>query len=514
MTDSNESRGEQSRASVGCAALFGLPFAGFGIMMGGVAIQEFQKHGVASIEPWFVLVFHIVFTAIGIGLPILAWKGDKAAQERLDKLAANADQLWMTREDWATGRIDHDASTGAKGLLFFTIVWNAISMPAAYGAITREFMAKGNNEVLVVLLFPLLGVGLIAATVYQFMKARRFGKSRFLMEQLPGTIGTVMRGIVVTGVKHAQAADAPFTVALSCFRRHVTGSGKNRRTSMTNLWMEEKQFKGKRRRDQPDALAVPIAFGIPADARATTLENPTDRILWRLDVRVEIPGVDYTAEFEIPVFRTPESPAVNAGIIDDGPIHDAFVTKEENVSTDAFTEQLGVRIMPLAGGGHEFKFNPARHVGSIVALTLFNLLWAGAIAFMVNKGAPKLFPIVFGFFQFVLVLAQLHMMTSMATITTARRSLRCKRGPFGFGSRKSFDAGKIAAITISSGMQSGNAQYWDLRLETRAGARHTLVTSVKNRRFIDWLANTITTDLGLAKSTIKFGGSTTEPTES
>ena len=415
----------------------------------------------------------------------------------------------MTREDWASGRIDHDATGTAKGIMGLAVFWNAISFPAAYGAITQEFIGNGKKEALIALIFPVIGLFIIWGAIYAWMQAKRFGKSRFVMERLPGTIGTVMRGIIVTGVDRALASSVPFTVKLTCYRRYVSGSGKNRRTSYANMWMDEKQFKAIARRDQPDHLAVPIEFAIPSDCQQTTLENKDNRILWKLEAKAAVPGVDYSSEFEIPVFRTPESPPAGDPVISEEPANDAFVASEIAAPEFARAAALsrGIRYQSLTSGGAEFRFAPMRNVGPVIGLTVMNVLCGASIWFMSTKGAPIFMPIIFGFFQLLLIYGLFTMTTSVAKITAARHAIRFVRGPFGFGKLKSVNADQVKKITISSGMQSGNTHYWDLKLQTNDNERHTLVTSIKDRKEAEWIAKTIAAAAGLPEEIVSVGKS-------
>ena len=57
------------------------------------------------------------------------------------------------------------------------------------------------------------------------------------------------------------------------------------------------------------AAGIPVAFAIPRDAMPSDPGNANDRVLWRLQVIGEVPGVDYSAAFEVPVFRTSASDA-------------------------------------------------------------------------------------------------------------------------------------------------------------------------------------------------------------
>ena len=50
-------------------------------------------------------------------------------------------------------------------------------------------------------------------------------------------------------------------------------------------------------------LLFPLQFKIPADAEETFfhLMGPTT---WKIEIKAKLPGVDFQAQFEVPVFRT------------------------------------------------------------------------------------------------------------------------------------------------------------------------------------------------------------------
>src|SRR5207244_4990305 len=49
---------------------------------------------------------------------------------------------------------------------------------------------------------------------------------------------------------------------------------------------------------------IPVMFQIPSDAAETNVSNMRDAIQWKLHAHADLPGVNYDAEFDVPVFRT------------------------------------------------------------------------------------------------------------------------------------------------------------------------------------------------------------------
>lgn len=49
-------------------------------------------------------------------------------------------------------------------------------------------------------------------------------------------------------------------------------------------------------------LDVSIFFNVPPDLPPTQLIPTDDRTLWKINITSEVPGVDYAAQFEVPVY--------------------------------------------------------------------------------------------------------------------------------------------------------------------------------------------------------------------
>jgi len=78
------------------------------------------------------------------------------------------------------------------------------------------------------------------------------------------------------------------------------------------LWETEQWADGRVRADGI-RLSIPVRFELPADQPPTTLP-PSDRgVVWVLAVTAEMDGLDYRAEFEVPVLPRSASAWIEAG---------------------------------------------------------------------------------------------------------------------------------------------------------------------------------------------------------
>jgi len=100
-------------------------------------------------------------------------------------------------------------------------------------------------------------------------------------------------------------------------------------------------------------MAIPFQFAIPYDAPETTLTGG-ERILWRVSVSAKTPGIGYHAEFEAPVFKTPDS--ARDFVLDETARQSwaAPFDPEEEIRREG-----RIRVERLAGKGRRWLFRPS-----------------------------------------------------------------------------------------------------------------------------------------------------------
>jgi hypothetical protein len=407
----------------------------------------------------------------------LVGKRRVAAIEALHE--AHVDTPWLWRPDWAAGRADDGTRATAWFAWGFAILWNLISFPSAFFAV-REAMQKGNHAALVALLFPLVGIGLLIWAVRSTLRYQRYGASRLDLTTLPGVVGHSLAGTV--RLSEPLRPEGGFRVSLTCLRQYVTGSGKNRSTSETIYWQEERQIPGV-------GATIPIAFAIPADARPCDDRNADDRVIWRLRVDADVPGVDYSSVFEVPVFRTAES---------DHP----RTASEESATRDPlapvqYRQPATSRIQVTSNRrGTEILFPAARNPGVAVGLTVFLLIWCVAIWACINFRAPIIFPIVFGLFGILLLVITLDAWLTVTRVTVEPGSVTVASGYLTTGGGKTITAGEIADVTPAITMQGGGTPYYSVMIVRKNGKKVSAGSAIRDKREAEWLAATLKKALG------------------
>jgi len=356
----------------------------------------------------------------------------------------------------------------------FAILWNLISIPSSVLAV-RAALSEGNRAALIALLFPAVGIGLLAWAARATLRRRRYGTSVLELETLPAAIGHALEGTVRTPAELRPAEG--FRVVLSCIRRVRTGSGRNRSTSESILWQEE-------RRVPAGGLGVPIAFALPSDAVPADPGRGDERTLWRLELSAEVPGVDYVSRFEVPVFRTAASalPRTEA---------EQAVAAAGAVRSD-YRQPPGSRIVASrTRRGTEVYFPAARNPGAAAGLTAFTLIWLGATWATIAFGAPLLFPIVFGAFGLLLLFLVLDQWLGVARVTADQTGVTAAKGWIVPRGERTVRAARSAEVKTKIGSQAGRTVYYDLVIVTAAGKRVTLAGGIADKREAEWLAATV-----------------------
>lgn len=210
-------------------------------------------------------------------------------------------------------------------------------------------------------------------------------------------------------------------------------------------------------------------------------------ILWYLDAATSVPGVDYGAQFEVPLFRTPDSDP------DFAPTRETEareVTREQ--SRSGSRESITVR--PGQRGGTEFYFAPARNVSVATALTVFTLIWSAITWFMMRQGAPIFFPIIFGLFDLFFLYAVLQLWFGMSKVLIESGQETVTSGFLWLGVSKNIPCSRVKDIELSIGMQSGGRSgtpYYNIELITNDQKKVSLGRSIRDKRQAEWLATTM-----------------------
>lgn len=474
----------QGPPGAGCLALFGLPFAGFGVFALVMVVREAQAGRLK--EAAGLALFGLVFSSVGFGLMAGAAYGRRRLQALAEKRARHPHQPWRWRDDWAVGEVRSTGGTKVVAFWIFTLFWNVVSSFVWF--VVPAELAKGRRAAWVAFLFPAVGLLMLFGAIQATLTWRKFGQARFRSKSLPATPGGILEGQIELNSRLA-AADG-LRLQLRCVRRESSGSGKHRRTTDRTLWEDEKILGPNLPEHRPFCTTIPVFFRLPPDQPESDRDDDLHRNLsWRLRASAKVAGPDLDVEFEVPVFKT-DAVAVPAATPDP--------TAKYQLQLDQLrlAGRSRIQIAETDTGAREFVFPAARNLGAALGGAGFTLVWTGVIWFLLHARAPLLFPIVFGLFELLLLwlCAELWLRSSRVVIspqqvTVSHRWLVLRRAT-------TIPAVDVTGITTRVGMTSGHRSYYDLRLNRRNGRPVTLGTAVPGKVEAEWLGREMTLALG------------------
>ena len=281
---------------------------------------------------------------------------------------------------------------------------------------------------------------------------------------------------------------------LTCFHRHIVpGTSKGGRSIREDiLWRDEQTVPPGTILTSPNASAVPVRFQLPANGTETKTDNLEDSFHWILTADASLPGVDYHDEFEVPVFRTKETPSADSAVTP------AAFSMTEVIPSEL--ERSGIRVRPSASGGTGFYFSAARNVGTAMGITAFFALFTGAVWLIHRFQAPLVFLAFFGLADVLLFVAVLQHWLGTATVTAGAGVMAVQREILGLGRTHRFPAAQLAGLRMKIGTQSGGRHgtpYYHLQMVLASGKERTLANDIRDKRQAEWLLAQMSTAAGL-----------------
>ncbi|MDP2226721.1 MAG: DUF3592 domain-containing protein [Moraxellaceae bacterium] len=427
----------------------------------------------------FYALFALVFGSVGAAL--IGWA---ILHKDKEPLPADAAEPWRLRPEWASPVLRADNKSGVWVLWGFALLWTALSLPVTF-AVPSE-LAKGNQAILIGLLFPLIGVGLVVSAIYASLAARKFGATVLTLDPYPGRIGGQVGGDIVAPVPFQ--ADLAFEVSLSCVRVHETGTGKNRRTSRSPHWQETRHLLG-----EPTAeghTRIWFSFATPADLPASE-DVSDDYTEWRLTAGAKLPGIDFDREWPLPVFVCADAAQNTAAAGMSAPLGSAPAVAVQSIPAQRMRAHLvhemaqaeaisGFSLLPTGGAAMDFR--AGRRWGTAVMLLLFGAIFAGAGVFLfsLDEIVPRyVMGPVFSLTGGGIFLGGLWSLGNRLRVEADSRSVRIRHWLFGIPvHRVECAPGDVRGLALSKGgtMTTGNKTtvYYGLELVLQDEKRHAI----------------------------------------
>ena len=437
----------------------------------------------------FKAMFGVVFGGVGFGLLVAGIWGAKTVRQEKQLRELHPAEPWKTRKDWASGRIRSSRWGPVVGMAFFSLIWNAISWTVA----AAFFFGDEDMPIWVVAIclgFPVIGLIMLGYTVYLAIGATRWSGSELELATLPGVVGGRLAGVIhaPAGLELAES----FLLTLTCFQKKTRSTSDGTETYEDAVWQADQEIVKTLGGEHAGKTVIPVGFTIPYE------QHPTDEdagFLWRLEVQAEMPGVDYRASFEVPVFKTEESSA-------EPPADESLL--EEYVAAPSFesaVSRAGGRLLSQTGYRSELVFPMGRNLGLALVITVFAAIWTGISVGLLYSDAPLLFKIVFPASDLLVLAMAAWMWLEKTSLSFGADGVDVQGGLLGMGKHRHFEPGQIKKVVAEpSGTRSGATVYQQVTLMTKIGDAEKLVSGIRRRSDAETIAAKIEELVGIARA--------------
>jgi hypothetical protein len=469
--------------------VFGLIFMAFGLAFasGFLFGAPSQVHG----NRWVGVLISAIFALIGGGVIGAGIYGNHKLKEQAAAEVSNPQSPWLWRKDWAASRAESKNRNSAFGLWAAAIFVNGIVFTLAASVVPQLLRTSGPKPFLV-LAFCVGGVILAGAAMRASIRRKRFGQTYFEFASLPFSPGRTLKGTI--HLRFNTIARHGLDLSLSCVRQVITGAGKNRSTLQSVLWQADKNVPQASLAPGPMGDAViPVEFSIPSDAYESNHDDPNDQVLWLLHAQADVPGVNYSDDFEVPVFRLTPSSASAAEptpiFLSDAQGATAPPAFQSDASDVAAPQNPKVVVSAGMDGRTEFYFPAFRNPSQILVLIFFTAVWTAIVYFLAHSKAPLFFTVVFGLFEIPLIYGLIRATLVSFRIQAGNGRIVRHRALVGIGGAREFPFSDIAQILpVTKAQQPGTPASYSLRLQMRNGEKATLVDMIDNRQEARWVA--------------------------
>ncbi len=417
----------------------------------------------------FKLMFTTIFGGVGFGLLAAAFYGRRAATHEANAKRDSPGEPWLWRRDWASGRIRSSGNALLGFVTFFAVCWNAMTWPVVLSVWGRGQQDSGPPWLLLAL-FPLAGFGVGCWAAYLWLQRLRWGVSEFEMVSTPGVIGGPLAGII--RAPRSMSPENGFVLRLACDKSTTTRSSDGSSTETETLWESEHTIFRDLATADGGSTMIPVKFLVPYE-RQSSGEN----IKWKLSVKAEMIGVDYAAEFEVPVYRTrTSSPDMTGAAV--RAQAEAGGEAAENLSIEAVVARLSAVLEEKMTDSRVIRFPMGRNRGMAAFLVMFAAVWGGVAYVVTVSEGPRLVAGGVGILAGLFGLLALGVCFATTRLEYGSRGVSWSHGWFGLGRRREVPRARILSISLDKlGTTHGETSHRHIVL-TDDAREHIVVNQV------------------------------------
>ncbi len=399
---------------------------------------------------------------------------------------AEVDQTWRSNPKWAGGQIVDDPRSGQAVMWAFVAIWNACVWPVAILILVRNDLSK-QPVALSILLLPLAGLLVAYGAFRQTLRHRRFGVSVLKLDSMPASPGTDVAGTITTP---SSFNDAAVQLHLFCTHRRITGSGEHQRTHESTLWEDEQEVRSKTAMGK-SGTSITFRFRLPANVPVSDIANSYDQRLWRISAKSQLPGMEYRAKFEIPVYRI----ATSSGAMEEESLEPLRPLAE---STHAKPAEPGITTTKRIDGGWDIHFAAGRNKGAAGIVALIGFIFAGAAVGLGYFAHSYLFGAILGLIALAMAVGLWQMLLAQTQVTVSRGTIKVRKWSPVHGSTREWSADQIENITFKITSQVGDKPYYSIRIHLKDGDAKSAGSGISSKRDTRWIVDRMRESLRLS----------------
>jgi len=374
------------------------------------------------------------------------------------------------------------------------IIWNAVTWFAIIKGGNNILRAFDENPIFYFfVLFPFIGIGVVISAIRQTLAWYKFGKTPVTLSPLPGQVGGHCAGYIgfpisEKGAKHAQ-------LSLSCIRSYITRDSQGRSSQREKaVWQDRITLKPEKYGRKK--MRLNFVFNPPAHLPATEPESD-DYHLWRLHIKIPLPGIDFDRIFELPMEK-----ATGQSIV----THQHNTLQSSEVVERQDTELGLIPKLRKTASGSQFYYGYGRSKGMAIALVTFGLFIAvfghfffdGFLDFL--PATTGLMAIYVGLLALALFLLGLFLISNSLTVEVSLKGVRKQQRFFGYLREELIATNDIADIVVeqNGSSTSGNTTrvWYRLKLLRRDGSHIEVGDSLEGQSYADEIKQQMIIALG------------------
>lgn len=401
-----------------------------------------------------------------------------------DVEASSVDTPWMRQKDWACGRI---RSVGVAQIVLswvMALLWNGFML-----TLMVLFWDDPEKKAALKVLsfFCLVGLGLLVWALRRTWAWLRFGGSVLELASTPGVIGGTLEGQIQTGVQALPTK--PMRLVLSCIRetRVERGTRGNRESDIirNTLWETDRSVSVGRLTQGLRGLAIPVCIAIPHGLPSSDDSDTDNRIRWQLVVSCDLPGIDFRAEFLVPVFVTADSKSEWTEEKVDEMGQQERETEALPEAPRAASWVSPVTVRPTLGGGMEYVFRLDVSLKVAMGVTLVAvLICGGSVGLYLWLGELGPFAVLPGILGLLFLLASIVIWTFRSRVLIEGGSVTVRKSVLGIPRIWKIPCSEVSGVRVRREQVEGVKEKdrdWEIEIDRKGQPPVKLGASIRER---------------------------------